>query len=346
MPTIQSMYLPIPKNWQDFENIVCDALSQRWKSTTLQKNGRPGQKQDGVDIYGPDDIGRPVGIQCKRYKTLLKLKDVTNEIGNADAFKGHLTTLFIATTADYDAPLQQKVRELSDQRVAQGKFAVSLIFWDDIVKGLLLNPAIFRAHYPQIQLTDTNEVSKERLIAALELGYFGAELWESIILVYGEFGQMAQADPDGLIARLRIIEHRALHLLSPDDAEPILTSLKVVRDGCQAVKTSESDWNPVEVHAKRVSSRIQAASSLLSIAESNILDLALQLGRIYHHNDDLPAINVRKLIEQKARAILPVSSAKAIKTRFTSAAKLTAGYNWAPRIYSLMDHEIRYQILS
>ena len=61
MPTIQSMELPKPSNWQDFETIVRDAQA-RWKSTTLQMNGRPGQIQNGVDVYGPDEIGRPVGI--------------------------------------------------------------------------------------------------------------------------------------------------------------------------------------------------------------------------------------------------------------------------------------------
>src|ERR1700722_13837488 len=65
MPTIQIMELPKPKLWQEFEIIVRDAQALRWNSTSLQKNGRPGQRQSGVDIYGPDEIGRPVGIQCK-----------------------------------------------------------------------------------------------------------------------------------------------------------------------------------------------------------------------------------------------------------------------------------------
>ena len=58
----------------------------RWKSTTLQKNGRLGQKQNGVDVYGADEIGRPVGIQCKRYKPPLELKHVMDEIGKAEMF--------------------------------------------------------------------------------------------------------------------------------------------------------------------------------------------------------------------------------------------------------------------
>ena len=155
MPTIQSMELPKATNWQDFETIVRDAQAQRWRSTTLTKNGRSGQKQAGVDIYGPDDVGRPVGIQCKRYKPALKLEQVEDEIAKAEKFKGRLTTLFVATTGDHDAGVQEQVRLLSDARVAQGKFAVAVLFWDEIIAGLLLNPAVFRAHYPQILLAHT-----------------------------------------------------------------------------------------------------------------------------------------------------------------------------------------------
>lgn len=54
MPTLQGMELPKPKNWQDFEIMVRDAMSQSWKAADLQMNGRPGQAQNGVDIYGPD----------------------------------------------------------------------------------------------------------------------------------------------------------------------------------------------------------------------------------------------------------------------------------------------------
>jgi hypothetical protein len=344
MPTIQSMKLPKPANWQDFETIVRDAQAQRWKSTTLQKNGRSGQKQRGIDIYGPDDVGRPVGIQCKRYEGPLKLEHVTNEIANAETFEGRLTALFMATTAEHDAALQEKVRLLSDQRVAAGKFAVALLYWDEIIASLLLNPAVFRAHYPQITLADADAVDRGRLVASLELGYFGADLWAYILLVYGEFGQMAQADPDELIARLRVLERRAQQLLAPGDAAPILASLAEVRDGCLARKTKKSDWDVVEVHAKRVSTRLGAAASLLLLAESNALDLGLQLGRIYHHIDDLPSKQLRADVEAKVRSVLPSTSDSAVKSKFASARRLSSGYNWARRIYHLVDQEVRFRL--
>ena len=102
MPTLHSMNLPQPKNWQEFEDIVRDAQAQRWNSPRLQKNGRPGQAQHGVDIYGPDEIGRNVGIQCKRYAGKLSFDVVKAEVENAEKFSGKLSALYVATTADND----------------------------------------------------------------------------------------------------------------------------------------------------------------------------------------------------------------------------------------------------
>ncbi len=97
MPTIQTMNLPLPSNWQEFEAIVRDALSTKWGSPTLQKNGRHGQKQDGVDIYGPDYLGRNVGIQCKRIQGDLNMEYIDDEIIKAESFYPKISTLYIAT---------------------------------------------------------------------------------------------------------------------------------------------------------------------------------------------------------------------------------------------------------
>jgi len=343
MPTIQAMELPRPKNWQEFEAIVCDAMIQRWRSPDLRRIGRSGQKQDGVDIYGPDEIGRRVAIQCKRYKGALSLKTVQTELTAAEGFKGRLTTLYVATTADNDSKLQREVRLLSDKRVAAGKFAVSLLFWDDIVASLLLNPAVFKAHYPQVIFPTSLAVDRDRQLAALELGYYGSVLWKYVILVYGEYGQMAGTDPDQLIATIETLERRAAQLLAPKDAKPIIKSLVRVRAGCLAKKKEKSDWDPVELHAKRVETRVSRASSLLVAHEAKTLELASQLGRIYLNVDDLPAKEVRTDIKAKVRNLLPVESSKAINRKFEAASKLSSGYGWASRIYNLLDHELRWR---
>lgn len=337
------MEVPRPKNWQDFETIVRDAQALRWKTTGLQKNGRPGQKQDGVDINGPDEIGRLVGIQCKRFKASLTMKEVNDEVGKAEKFKGNLSALFLATTAEHDAKLQGQVRELSERRVAQEKFAVALLYWDEIISSLLLNPSVFKAHYPQFQLLDADAIDRERLIASLELGYYGADLWEAIVLILGEFGVMAQVDPDEIRAILRTIEHRVQQVLPPDEAAIILGSLGKVRKGFLTPKKSDADWDPIEFQAKRISSCIKSASSLLSLGESNVLDLGIQLGRIYLHADSTPTASVRKDIEVKIGKIVKVPTTKSsIRNGFARANAPESGYSWASHIYSLIDHEIRF----
>jgi hypothetical protein len=63
------------------------------------------------------------------------------------------------------------------------------------------------------------------------------------------------------------------------------------------------------------------------------LELAMQLGRIYHHVDDLPFADTRKQIELKVKNLSPPASAAAIKKKFAAAARLSSGYDWAQRIY-------------
>ncbi len=90
--------------------------------------------------------------------------------------------------------------------------------------------------------------------------------------------------------------------------------------------------------------RIHKSSSLLPLAESNILDLGVQLGRIYLHTDDLPATAIRSNVETIVRSALPTASDAAITAKFASAAELEDGYRWALRIYSLLEREIRLSL--
>lgn len=343
MPTAQSMKLPLPKNWQEFESMVRDAQAQSWKSPSLQKNGRTGQQQKGVDVWGPDDLGRRVGIQCKCYKGPLTLVTVTDEIVNAEAFKPALNTLWIATTAEHDATLQEQVRILSEQRALKGDFAIGLLFWDEIIAGLVLNPAVFKSHYPQIQLQSADTASKERQLAALELGWYGADLWEYVALVHGEIGWLAQVDPDELIAKLRIMQFRAQQLLAPEDATPILAALSSLLQICAKQGQTETDWSEAKLLANRVSARVQSASSLLPMGESNALMVARELGRIYHQMDDCPSIATQTNVRSKVKTILGEGSEAPIATTFEEAAKVSSGYLWAMRVFSLIDREIRFR---
>ena len=144
---------PLPKSWDEFQDITLTALKLRWRSPNLQQNGRQGQSQAGVDILGEDDLGRLVGVQCKSTGDELTVGLVNDEVEKAERFLPRLATFFIATAGAPDAKIQKAVRLLSAERVGEGKFPVSVLFWDDLLDDLATDAAQFAKHFPQLGLT-------------------------------------------------------------------------------------------------------------------------------------------------------------------------------------------------
>lgn len=151
MPTRAHMQIPLPRSWDEFEDIVCSALKVRWGTSALHRHGRSGQAQQGVDIFGDDDAGRAAGVQCKLV--------AHGEFGNAEleaavlaaeSFVPALDTFVIAATSPRDAAMQQAARLLSRSRADAGKFPVGLLFWDDIVADILKDERVARLHFPEL----------------------------------------------------------------------------------------------------------------------------------------------------------------------------------------------------
>src|SRR5436305_13688748 len=65
MPTPATSNLPIPKDWNEFEEICADLFSKEWGDRNATRNGRQGQRHNGVDIYGSPSTGGLAGVQCK-----------------------------------------------------------------------------------------------------------------------------------------------------------------------------------------------------------------------------------------------------------------------------------------
>ena len=138
MPTYANTRMPPPRSWDEFEAVVCSAAKIRWSSPDFTPHGRQGQRQDGVDVYGKDDKGRLVGLQCKNTWSGVSTATISDEVEKAESFKPALAHLYVATTADTDKGLQAYVRELSATRMKAGKFEVSVLFWTDIWHDLTL----------------------------------------------------------------------------------------------------------------------------------------------------------------------------------------------------------------
>lgn len=160
MPTLPNSHIPAPKSWDEFEDITLDAAKIRWGTPNFFGNGRQGQKQNGIDIWGSNETAA-IGIQCKNTFKGLSIDTVKKEIAKAEKFLPQRTEIYIATTALRDASVQEQVRIISDARVEEGKFSVNLLFWEDITGDLTRNKDIFKKHYPEFNLViNANDTQK------------------------------------------------------------------------------------------------------------------------------------------------------------------------------------------
>ncbi|ENN89537.1 TPR repeat-containing protein [Rhizobium freirei PRF 81] len=124
--------IPKPENHQDFERQCAVLWSAKLKDPNLQRLGRSGQNQHGLDIIGirDDDPRKRVGIQCKLKNGNGKLteKEVRREFEAALAIKPPLTEFHIVTTADRDAEIQLFADQLAVEQMDAGR-KIRFIIW-------------------------------------------------------------------------------------------------------------------------------------------------------------------------------------------------------------------------
>ncbi|MCU4438716.1 hypothetical protein KTI07_04150 [Acinetobacter lwoffii] len=150
MPTLANMELPRPRDWNEFEDICLSISKIRWQNPNFSRFGRQGQKQDGVDIYGKGLLGQFIGVQCKNtLMDSISINTVNKEIQKAERFIPQIAELYIATSSYPDVNIQRQVAKLSQQRIADGKFGVGLIFWSDIEQELSKDINELMRFYPQ-----------------------------------------------------------------------------------------------------------------------------------------------------------------------------------------------------
>jgi hypothetical protein len=144
-----------PKSWGKFEDLTCALFTAIWEYPGTQKNGRQGQPQNGVDVYGqPKNASHQwYGVQCKR-KTSWPVANVTKEefdaeLAKAESFSPPLSHWTLVTTAPNDATLQKHVRKISTARTKAKKFPVEIMFWETVLAKLSAQPSVLQEFYPE-----------------------------------------------------------------------------------------------------------------------------------------------------------------------------------------------------
>ena len=143
---------PPPRSWEQFEDLCADLFEAMWSDHGLVRHGRAGQAQCGVDIVAARGAIYPVGLQCKKKSRWpvkrLTVREVDDEVAEADNFRPQLRELYVLTTAVTDVSLQEHVRKLNESREKHKKFPVEVLFWPEIVRRAARFEQVARKHFP------------------------------------------------------------------------------------------------------------------------------------------------------------------------------------------------------
>lgn len=154
-----------PENWQDFELLCKKLWGEIWNCpTTIKRNGRNGQNQCGVDIYGAPNGGiEYYGIQCKgkdNYtQAQITTKEIDTEIERAKNFKPTLKAFYFATTAVKDARIEEYIRKKNVENVGKGGFIIDIFSWEDIVDLLKERKSTYDWYINNCQYADNSDVN-------------------------------------------------------------------------------------------------------------------------------------------------------------------------------------------
>jgi hypothetical protein len=153
-----------PENWQDFETLCKKLWCEIWECPEIKKNGRAGQDQSGVDVYGiPKNENGYYGIQCKgkdEYTNKqLTVKEINNEIKKALKFTPKLKKFYFTTTAVKDAKIEEIIRTKNIEHKKIGLFEIHIFSWEDIVDLIFENQETYNYYVNSLNFKTNNSVN-------------------------------------------------------------------------------------------------------------------------------------------------------------------------------------------
>lgn len=142
--------IPKPKNWQDFEELCLMIWREEWNCPEIKRNGRSGQVQNGVDIFGiPNGQTGYYGIQCKLIldNRSISESEIDEIIVGAKSFNPPLLSLYIVTSAEKDSSIEAYVRKINMEFIAIGNFKVNIFCWGELEHLIHKNENIFNWYF-------------------------------------------------------------------------------------------------------------------------------------------------------------------------------------------------------
>jgi len=149
--------IPQPKDWQAFERHCRVLFECILEDSSTSLNGRTGQPQHGVDIWGRrvSSGGHYVGIQCKgkdsNYGKKITETELRKEVEKARHFNPSIREFFLVTTAPNDANIQEVARIITQgKETSDNPMDVTVWGWGELENLITQYSEAMRAFHPDL----------------------------------------------------------------------------------------------------------------------------------------------------------------------------------------------------
>jgi tetratricopeptide (TPR) repeat protein len=171
MADYSSANIPPPKDWQAFERKTRLLFEHSLGDPHALNNGRGGQPQHGVDVYGKrgGPPGHYVGVQCKgkdaSYGGAVTKVELEAEVEASAQFVPPIREFILVTTAPDDAKILEEARLLEERVRAAGRdLSISVWGWGRLQQEIARFPEAIREFMP-----DGSPFSDQQLNATAEV---------------------------------------------------------------------------------------------------------------------------------------------------------------------------------
>lgn len=149
-----------PESEVVFEELCLAVLKRHWNRPSLERFGKKGEEQFGVDIFDTLGENPMYGAQCKLKESTKSLEpaEIRKEVEKAESFPAKLDHYAIMTTGKVSGTAQLTIQQINQEHCAAGSFTVELFTWDKITKLLRQYPEIEQLFYGGLRSEEVAEV--------------------------------------------------------------------------------------------------------------------------------------------------------------------------------------------
>jgi len=159
-----NLYTINPPTSEDaFEELGLSLLKRHWSRAGLERFGKRGERQFGVDIL--DTLGQSplYAAQCKlkeQWKTL-EPAEIQDEVNKAKSFPSKLDHYAILTSAKVSTAAQLAVQAINQQHRAAGLFTVEVFHWNRLTDLIRQYPEIEQQFFGGMRAEEVAEVKSK-----------------------------------------------------------------------------------------------------------------------------------------------------------------------------------------